>query len=203
MDKMDENRIEELEHNGYLIQYTPKLGVRNISTNERNLTFELLSMWRYNNFHSYTHHLYDFSDFQMEIKNKIIELCILAKNIKQTNGELYCHISSHIFGALAEYPQILRNFHLYMNALKFWKFILQIIKEWEGENPENEIHKGAIYGFIAETNMNIGDYEIAFTNLHRAVREDFNIEEYIPDYGRTAPGYKIITLRPSKDHWMW
>jgi hypothetical protein len=192
--------VEEFEE--YLIYYNKSLGILNIQKSGIDFTTLLDFLFINSPYTDYMHHIYDNNHFMEDLKKIVFEVFDLAKKIQNKNGLLYCHLSTYAFQSLTIYTQFLRNFHLYQNAIKFFRYLLIMVNEWEKNNDDFKIHKGALYGYLGELYMHTLDYETAFTFLHRAVKEDRNIKCFINSYPEDAPSYKIINLKPDSGHFM-
>jgi hypothetical protein len=60
----------------------------------------------------------------------------------------------------------------YREAENVWKFVLEIVFQWENHNRPKAIHKGTPYYFLAETVIISGDVERGFILMHQAFTED-------------------------------
>lgn len=204
MEILNSEEIEnvfEINYLGYKIIYHTTRGILQITNGSRNLTKELPNYFIYNNFGEYMNHLYDNRDFMSGLEIKINELFDLTDKVHREDGMASCHISTYVFQSCAVYTQYLKFFNLYQNAIKFLIKILNFATIWENKTGK-ELHKGAIYGYLGEMFMHVLDYEMGFTYLHRSVKEDRRIKEFIPTYPEEAPSYKIMYLKGATDHFM-
>jgi hypothetical protein len=199
---MNNKKEEKVVYNSYEIRYIPAYGISAIKNADVNLTIGLANLWTNPDYHNYSHHLYNCNEYCENLKIFMNEILTLANKVKNEKGDIYSYLCSHFFECLTNYSWFLKKFHLYYNAITFWKSVINMVKEWEENNPQFTIHKGSLYCFIAEIYMSVGDVEMAFTLLHRAIGEDYKIKDYIIGYPNSAPAYKIVTLRETTDHFM-
>lgn len=196
---LEEHIIKE-----YKILYKSKNRVFKVYKNNIDISYILSNLWTEYKFRNYSNHIYDCKEYTDLLYEIIYELFNITLEIKNTlkNGELYCYLSTHIFECLSTYGEFLKLAEKPINSLTYYRAILNFVYSWEKEDDVNILHKGTLYGLLANTYMSIGDIELGFTFFHRAVNEDYRIKDFIDGYPKNAPSYKIIMLKNNKDHFM-
>ena len=192
-----ETKYQIIEYGDYKITSDPQSSIICIEKSDRNLTSELNG----SNV-DITEYIYRYKEYFERIKDIMFELLKFANYVKDKDGEMYANLCSHSFSCLTTYSNYLKSIRLFYDAIEYWKYIEINIERWEIENPKHNVHKGSLYGFIAEIYMLITDVEIAFTYMHRAVSEDYKIKDYITEYPYSAPSYQIVTLQGEDKHFM-
>jgi hypothetical protein len=183
-------------YNDYTVIFFPKEKKVKIYLKDQDLSYSIAYFWAEERFREYASHLYDNQGFKDDLIKKLIELFELVIHIRDTvkNGELYCHLSTHIFECLSHYSQFLNFSQLYSNNLRYLRFILNEVYKWEEPGNNKVLHKGTLYGYLGNLYMVLADVELGFTFFHRAVLEDVRISTYIKEYPKEAPSYKTVML---------
>ena len=200
--------MPKLEVNNFTLEYNDRGYISQVFLGEIDIT-DLITRYNFDtniffrSYYQYSYH-FSFSDRYYDILYALLRTCVECEKLNDNNKILSATLATHVFERMSVYAESLLNRRLYIDAIVFWRGVINTITYWEKVNDEN-IHKGVAYGQLAKVYMIAGDIESAFLLLHNSINEDEKLNKYpqFKDYPQNAPSFLTLSLNPSKHNFLF
>ncbi len=198
-----ENNLKVLSYKDFNITYDETTNtVLKIIKGDFDLSQELTSSWYNIKYTSYYSHIYDNSEWREHSIAIMGIMFNLSSELYKDKKEAFAYmVCSNVFACLTPYSNYLRMMQRYFNMLTFWDSVLLMVQLWE-KGKDFKVHIASVYGYKGEIYAYMRNSEKALYFIHKAVKADNEIKNFIENYHKTSPGYRIVTLNRDTNHFM-
>lgn len=85
--------------------------------------------------------------------------------------------------------------------ISFWNSVMPRI--WAWEDSHEEVHKGTVYSFMAESYLSLGDIPSAYICFFNALEEDKKNFPFIPKDLKDAPAYRTTSIVDNPQNFLY